>query len=116
MPLTTLSRRSPLVDDALDVVDLAVVERAGDLLFEHLGHAEDAGERGAQLVADHGQELVLELAGALEFGEGSLQVGGALRHALLEHDVGVVQQLLVQLLVGDVAVDADHAHGLPLLS
>ena len=95
--------------DPSDVSCLAAVERAGNLLIQHFRHAEDAREGGAQLVADHRHELVFELVGKLEFAKGGLQVGRAQGNSLLEDGVSTLEHLLVLLLVGDVAVDADHA-------
>ncbi len=66
-------------DDALHVVCLAVVKGTGDLLLEYFRQADDAGERGAQLVADHSQEFVLKLVGPLKVDDCRLQVGRARR-------------------------------------
>ncbi len=68
---------------------LRAAERSEDLLAHDLGEADDGVERGAQLVADIGQELGFRAAGDL---------GGFL---------GGEERFFAVLQLGDVGADAD---------
>ena len=65
------------------------------LALEDLGVAEDAVERGAQLVAHIGQEDALGLIGRLGRIAGHRQLGGSFGDQLLEA-IAVLAQLFVQ--------------------
>ena len=97
------SSRSSIMCARWRVWRAAMRARAGGQLaarldaIEHLDRGRDRAQRVAQLVAEHGQELVLRLVGRL---------GLQSRRALQLDQRGALTLRL--LLVGDVDADADH--------
>ena len=90
----------------------------GGKLVEHLGAAEDDGQRILEIVRDGAQHLVLELVGASKPGplQGQAVIGGgqgagAVAHALLELHCRVVELLVENDVVeGDGQAAAEHLH------
>ena len=66
------------LEDGVGVLGLLFVERPSDALGEHLGEPDDARQRRAQLVADRGQEVALELVDLAQVGDRPLELGVAL--------------------------------------
>jgi len=120
------------VEQVVDQMTQAQAVAVGD--FEHLLHgcrcaaeraadnqakrAADGGQRGAQLMADRGHEVVLHLLDALALGEVHQRAADALRHALwITLDVAAQQHgydvtvLVLQAQFGSEMIDVGQ-HGL----
>ena len=99
------------------------VELAGAAFQDQVGEPDDRVERGAQLVRHVGQELVLELGGALQLdvlgperelvAAAFLQHGGAVEadHHLVAQDLEQLQVVVAEGPPIAPVVDADGADG-----